>query len=94
MTRFLAGTRTAILTDLASNGYEWKDEQGIPRIPEPFEQTTAPNGHCAIYLGKIPTTDGEGNVTLSTQFCANVTDPEGQFDTEIDAPTTPYNVFA
>jgi hypothetical protein len=94
MTRFLAGTRTAILTDLASNGYEWKDEQGIPRIPEPFEMTTAPNGHAAIYLGRIPTTDAEGNVTLSTQFCANVTDPDSVFDTEIDAPEHPYNVFA
>jgi len=94
MTRFLASpTRHALLSDLASNGYEWKDEDGIPRIPEPFEMTSH-NGHCAIYLGKIPTTDAEGNVTLSTQFCANVTDTEGQFDTEIDAPTTPYNVFA
>jgi hypothetical protein len=93
MTRFLAGTRTAILTDLASNGYEWKDEDGTPRIPEPFEQTTAPNGHCAIYLGKIPTTDGEVT-TYSTQFCANVTDPDGTYATEIDAPTTPYNLFA
>jgi hypothetical protein len=95
MTRFLASpTRHALLSDLASNGYEWKDEQGIPRIPEPFEMTTAPNGHTAIYLGRIPTTDAEGNVTYSTQFCANVTDPEGQFDTEIDAPEHPYNVFA
>jgi hypothetical protein len=101
MTRFLAGTRTAILSDLASNGYEWKDEQGIPRIPEPFEMTTA-NGQTAIYLGKVPVTDAvlddEGNVitpaTYSTQFCANVTDTDGQFDTEIDAPETPYNTFA
>jgi hypothetical protein len=93
MTRYLAGTRTAILTDLASNGYEWKDENGIPRIPEPFEMTYH-NGHCAIYLGKIPTTDAEGNVTYSTKFCANVTDTEGQFDTEIDAPEHPYNTFA
>jgi len=93
MTRFLAGTRTAILTDLASNGYEWKDEDGTPRIPEPFEMTHH-NGHCAIYLGKIPTTDAEGNVTYSAQFCANVTDIEGQFDTEIEAPETPYNTFA
>jgi hypothetical protein len=94
MTRFLASaTRHALLSDLASNGYEWKDEQGIPRIPEPFEMTHH-NGHCAIYLGKIPTTDAEGNVTYSTQFCANVTDPEGQFDTEIEAPETPYNTFA
>jgi hypothetical protein len=94
MTRFLASaTRHALLSDLASNGYEWKDEQGIPRIPEPFEMTHA-NGHCAIYLGKIPTTDAEGNVTYSTKFCANVTDTDGQFDTEIEAPEHPYNTFA
>jgi hypothetical protein len=93
MTKYLAGTRTAILTDLASNGYEWKDEQGIPRIPEPFEMTYA-NGHCAIYLGKIPTTDEQGVTTYSTNFCANVTDTDAQFDTEIPAPVTPYNVFA
>ena len=89
MTRYLAGTRTAILTDLASNGYEWKDENGIPRIPEPFEMTSA-NGHTAIYLGRIPKDDG----TLSSSFCANVTDPDSQFDTEIDAPEHPYNTFA
>jgi hypothetical protein len=95
MTRFLASTlRHALLSDLASNGYEWKDEQGIPRIPEPFEMTTAPNGHTAIYLGRIPKEDAEGNVTLSTSFCANVTDTDAQFDTEIDAPEHPYNTFA
>jgi hypothetical protein len=94
MTRFLASaTRHALLSDLASNGYEWKDENGIPRIPEPFEMTYA-NGHCAIYLGKIPTTDAEGNVTYSTKFCANVTDTDSTFDTEIDAPEHPYNTFA
>jgi hypothetical protein len=94
MTRFLASTlRHALLSDLASNGYEWKDENGIPRIPEPFEMTYH-NGHCAIYLGKIPTTDAEGNVTYSTKFCANVTDTEGVFDTEIEAPEHPYNTFA
>jgi hypothetical protein len=91
MTRYLAHTtRHALLSDLASNGYEWKDEQGIPRIPEPFEMTVNGYGHCAIYLGRIPKDDG----TLSADFCANVTDPEGQFDTEIDAPEHPYNVFA
>jgi len=102
MTRFLASpTRHALLSDLASNGYEWKDEQGIPRIPEPFEMTSH-NGHTAIYLGKVPVTsavlDDEGNVitpaTYSTDFCANVTDPDAQFDTEIPAPKHPYNVFA
>jgi hypothetical protein len=56
MTRFLASTtRHALLSDLASNGYEWKDEQGTPRTPEPFEQTTNGYGHSAIYLGKVPT---------------------------------------
>jgi hypothetical protein len=91
MTRFLASpTRHALLSDLASNGYEWKDENGIQRIPEPFEMTTAPNGHAAIYLGRIPKDDG----TLSSSFCANVTDPDSVFDTEIDAPEHPYNVFA
>jgi hypothetical protein len=94
MTRFLASpTRHALLSDLASNGYEWKDENGIPRIPEPFEMTSH-NGHAAIYLGKIPTTDAEGNTTYSSSFCANVTDPDSQFDTEIDAPEHPYNTFA
>jgi hypothetical protein len=95
MTRFLASaTRHALLSDLASNGYEWKDENGIPRIPEPFEMTVNGYGHTAIYLGKIPTTDAEGNVTYSTKFCANVTDTDGQFDTEIEAPEHPYNTFA
>jgi hypothetical protein len=102
MTRFLASaTRHALLSDLASNGYEWKDEQGIPRIPEPFEMTYH-NGHCAIYLGKVPTTDAitdeDGNVitpaTYSAEYCANVTDPDATFATEIPAPVTPYNVFA
>jgi hypothetical protein len=102
MTRYLAGTRTAVLTDLASNGYEWKDENGIPRIPEPFEMTVNGYGHCAIYLGKVPTTDAitdeDGNVitpaTYSADYCANVTDPDATFATEIPAPVTPYNVFA
>jgi hypothetical protein len=103
MTRFLASAlRHALLSDLASNGYEWKDENGIPRIPEPFEMTTAPNGHCAIYLGKVPTTDAitdeDGNVitpaVISKEYCANVTDPDATFATEIPAPVTPYNVFA
>jgi hypothetical protein len=90
-TKFLASaTRHALLSDLASNGYEWKDEDGIPRIPEPFEMTVNGYGHCAIYLGRIPKDDG----TLSTSFCANTTDPDSQFDTEIDAPEHPYNTFA
>jgi len=101
MTRYLASaTRHSLLSDLASNGYEWKDEDGVPRIPEPFEQTSH-NGHTAIYLGKVPVTPAiieDGVVvipaTYSTQFCANVTDLDSVFDTEIEAPTTPYNVFA
>ena len=102
MTRFLAHSlRHALLRDLASNGYERTDENGIPRIPEPFEMTHH-NGHSAIYLGKVPVTsavlDDEGNVitpaTYSTQFCANVTDPDSVFDTEIEAPEHPYNTFA
>jgi hypothetical protein len=102
MTRYLASaTRHALLSDLASNGYEWKDENGVPRIPEPFEMTSH-NGHTAIYLGKVPVTsavlDDEGNVltpaTYSTQFCANTTDPDSVFDTEITAPEHPYNTFA
>jgi hypothetical protein len=102
MTRFLASAlRHALLSDLASNGYEWKDKEGIPRIPEPFEMTYH-NGHCAIYLGKVPTTDAvtdeDGNVitpaTYSAEYCANVTDPDATFATEIPAPVTPYNVFA
>jgi hypothetical protein len=37
MTRFLASaTRHALLSDLASNGYEWKDENGAKL----FNQTT------------------------------------------------------
>jgi hypothetical protein len=94
MTRFLAHTKQAtLLADLKANGFEWRNEDGTTRTPEPFEQTTSANGHCAIYLGKIPTTDGE-TTTYSADYCANVTDPEGQFDTEIDAPETPYNTFA
>ena len=101
-TRFLASsTRTAVLVDLASAGFEWKDDNGT-RIPEPFEQTS--NGKdSAIYLGKIVTTpatfDEEGNIlteaVISSKYHANVTACEGiTFDTEIDPPTTPYNVFA
>lgn len=96
MTRFLASsTRTALLVDLASAGFEWKDDNGT-RIPEPFEFTS--NGtDTAIYIGKIPAQlDDEGNILVpaSTKFCANVTACEGiTFDTEIPAPTTPYNIF-
>jgi hypothetical protein len=87
MTRFLAHkTKSTLLADLKANGFEFDN-------PELFEQTTSANGHCAIWLGKIPTTDGEVT-TYSTEYCANVTDPDSVFDTEIEAPETPYNVFA
>jgi len=87
MTRFLAHkTKSTLLADLKANGFEFDN-------PELFEQTTSANGHCAIYLGKIPTTDGE-TTTYSAEYCANVTDPDAQFATEITAPVTPYNVFA
>jgi hypothetical protein len=103
MTRFLASTlRHALLSDLASNGFEWRNEDGTSRTPEPFEQTTSANGHSAIYLGKITTTDAvtddEGNVitpaVISKEYCANVTDPDATFATEIPAPKKPYNLFA
>jgi hypothetical protein len=88
MTRFLAHkTKSTLIADLKANGFEFDN-------PELFEQTTSANGHCAIYLGRIPTTDAEGNTTFSTKFCANTTDPDSVFDTEIDAPEHPYNVFA
>jgi hypothetical protein len=96
MTRFLASaTRHALLSDLASNGYEWKDENGIPRIPEPLEQTTNHRGHAAIYLGHVPIgVDEEGITIFSEDFCANTTeDPEGVFATEIPKPANPYNEF-
>lgn len=101
MTRYLAGTRAAVIADLASNGFVFRDENGDTHIPEAFEMTTA-NGHCAIYLGKAPISnavlDEDGNVltpaVYSTQFCANTTDPDSVFATEIDPPTIPYNVFA
>lgn len=102
MTRFLCSpTRTALLVDLASAGFEFKDENGDTRIPNAYEQTTNGTDAC-IYLGKIiltPSThDGNGNVlteaVYSTDFHANVTACEGiTFDTEIEPPTTPYNVF-
>ena len=99
-TRYLSGTRSAILADLASNGFHFKDEEGNTRIPNPFDQTS--NGKDgAIYLGRVPIETGEldveGNpITVpSDDFCANVSKCEGlTFATEREAPTTPYNVFA
>lgn len=99
-TRYLSGTRTAILADLASNGFHFTDEDGNTRIPNSFDQTS--NGtDGAIYLGRVPIPtselDEDGNPITepSPDFCANVTACEGlEFATERDAPTTPYNVFA
>ena len=91
MTRFLAHkTKSTLLADLKSNGFEWLNEDGTTRTPQLFEQVSSASGHAAIWLGKIPAEDG----TLSTEYCANVTDPDGTYATEIDAPTTPYNLFA
>jgi hypothetical protein len=96
-TRFLASTRTALLADLASAGFHFTNEDGNTRIPEPFEFASNGKDAC-IYLGKIPAQlDEEGNILVpaSTKYCANVTACEGiAFDTEIEAPTTPYNIFA
>jgi hypothetical protein len=84
MTRFLAHkTKSTLLADLKANGFEFDN-------PQLFEQVTSASGHSAIWLGKIHAEDG----TLSTEYCANVTDPDGTYATEIDAPTTPYNLFA
>jgi len=87
MTRFLAHkTKSTLLADLKANGFEFDN-------PDTFEQATSASGHSAIWLGKIPITEG-GVTTYSTEYCANVTDPDGTYATEIDAPTTPYNLFA
>jgi hypothetical protein len=98
MTRFLASsTKSTLLADLAQHGFSFKDEDGNTRIPEPFEFASNGKDAC-IYLGKIPAQlDEEGNVLVpeSSKYCANVTACEGlTFDTEIEAPTTPYNIFA
>jgi hypothetical protein len=91
MTRFLASpTKSTLLADLAQHGFTFDPVQ-------PFQ--FASNGtDTAIYLGKIPAPlDEEGNILVpaSTKYCANVTACEGlTFDTEIEAPTTPYNIFA
>ena len=103
MTRYLASaTRTALLADLASNGYEWKDEEGKTRIPNVGDYTSNHRGHTAFYLGHVPIgqtqigTDDDGNPLFETQFstdwCANVTnDTEATFATEIPEPANPYN---
>ena len=97
-TRFLASaTRTALIADLASFGFVFKDEEGNTRQPEPMEIIQHEQDAC-IYIGKIPAQlDEEGNILVaeSTKFCANVTACEGlEFETEIPAPETPYNMFA
>jgi hypothetical protein len=96
-TRYLSGTRAALLADLASAGFHFTNEDGNTRIPEPFEFASNGKDAC-IYLGKIPAPlDEEGNILVpeSSKYCANVTACEGlTFDTEIEAPTTPYNIFA
>lgn len=101
MTRFLSGTRAAVLADLKDNGFVFTDADGGEHIPT--EGEFAQSGiHWAIYLGKLVATpavmDDEGNVVtpavMTTTFHANVTACEGlTFATEIPAPTTPYNVF-
>ena len=97
MTRFLAtATRHALLSDLASNGFHWKDDEGADRIPGHLEQTSNERGHAAIYLGHVPIGEDENGQTIfSTEFCANTTnDTEAVFATEIPEPANPYNKFA
>jgi hypothetical protein len=104
MTRFLASdTRTALLTELASHGFVWLDEQGAPRIPEQFEVAYNANGDAAQYLDKIVTAqaelDDEGNViappVVSSKFHANVTACEGiVFSCEREKPEQPFMMFA
>ena len=92
MTRFLASpSLDTLLADLAQHGFSFD-------TVEPFQ--FASNGtDTAIYLGHVPIqtgTDEEGNPIMgeSTDFCANVTACEGlEFETEIPAPETPYNIF-
>jgi hypothetical protein len=94
-TRYLSSpTLEALLEDLSANGYEWKNEDGSLRTPQPFEQTINHRGHAAIYLAHVPIGEDEEGVTLfSEDFCANTTkDPEGVFATEIEV-STPYNTF-
>jgi hypothetical protein len=96
MTRFLSSTRTALLADLASNGFHFTKEDGTPRIPEPFEFTSNGKDAC-IYIGKIPAQlDEEGNILVaaSTDFCANVTACEGHTFATETFPQKPYNKFA
>ena len=103
MTRFLASaTRTALLADLASFGFVFRDEDGATRQPEPME-VISHNGESCIWIGHIPATYSYDPITeestlikpASTDWCANVTACEGHtFATEIAEPETPYNKFA
>lgn len=101
-TRFLAGTRSAVLADLKANGFVFRDADGVEHIPDVRE--FAQSGEdWAIWLGKLVSTpavtDEDGNVTtpavLTTEFHANVTVCEGMtFATELpEPPTNPHNVF-
>lgn len=97
-TRFLASsTKSALIADLASFGFVFKDEDGNTRQPVPMEIIQHEQDAC-IYLGHIPALyDEEGNIIRpeSTDFCANVTACIGHtFATEIAEPETPYNKFA
>lgn len=101
MTRYLSGTRTAVLADLKANGFVFRDPDGAEHIPDAYEFATSGND-WAIWLGKLVDTpavlDDAGNVVtpavLTTKFHANVTACEGlTFATEIEAPATPSNVF-
>ena len=98
MTRYLASaTKSALIADLASFGFVFKDENGATRPPEPMEVIHHEGNDC-IWLGHIPAEyDAEDNITkpASTDFCANVTSFYGDASaTEIAEPETPYNRFA
>lgn len=98
MTRFLASsTKSTLIADLKTFGFEFKNEDGTTRQPLPME-IVHHNGDDCIWIGKIPAQyDSEGNVIQaeSSDWCANVTSCEGHtFSTEIAEPTTPYNKFA
>ena len=97
-TRYLASaTKSALIADLASFGFVFKDEDGNTRQPEPMEIIQHEQDAC-IYIGHIPAKyDINGNIIKpeSTDFCANVTACEGYvFTKEIAEPENPYNKFA
>jgi len=95
MTRYLAGTRTAVLADLASFGF-------VLDNPQPMDIVQHEQDAC-IYLEHIPAQYSYDPITeesvlikpASTDFCANVTACEGHtFAKEIAEPAEPYNKFA